>query len=831
MVRTKTVANSVQLDDRGIIRITYKGPQTRTTLTTLTEEVYGLLARQRAAGKHVYVMADMRQVTRTDSSARLEAKSFLEEADYDALAIVGNRYLQPLVFFVLRDYKRNRAVKYFTSETSANRWLTHPHPSNTNRLKPHNTLRWVIIPLLLIALAGTAVSWQLAKDRVAAEAEKQFTAETLKTSDALIRRLQSYTDALLGFRGLFHSSDSVSEREYDDYFASLYLAEHYPGFNSINYIQSIPDQETEHFTVTYVGVDGVGSGKGVDLATSNERRATLVSARDNGQTAATDTIQLFNGQGQEQSNTRGFLMTIPIYKNSVPATIAERRLEHEGFVNAVFDYQKLFEQTFGTLPEGVGIRIKQANGELIYQQGDNSTVAHTARLSIQVANRTWVLEVYASPLFGISRSEAAMPAYTAALGIALTAFLAVAFWLQNRARQQAIDLASAMTEDIKQERNLAIAIKNKDEAILSSIGDGVFVLTNDGTIALLNKAAEDMCGFTAKEAIGKPYKEILSFFNEQNGKPAYRFIATALAGKRSEMARRTMLRRKDGSVLPVADSAAPVRDAEGAIQGAVVVFRDITRERQLEHMKDEFLSTASHELRTPMGAIRANISMILSGDYGPVNKGLVEPLTDMKASTVRLVTLVNDLLNVARIEAGRMKFTLTDSNITDILQSTISSLAPLGKEKGVIITFTPGSSALVRADTDKIKQVLTNLVGNSLKFTSKGFIRVTAKAQKEVVEVTVQDTGIGIAPEDQKKLFGRFRQIASAQDGKPAGTGLGLYISREMLRKMGGDLWIEHSIPGEGSTFIFTIPRSDTSRAKKAAHLLEREAKEHSDQK
>ena len=233
-----------------------------------------------------------------------------------------------------------------------------------------------------------------------------------------------------------------------------------------------------------------------------------------------------------------------------------------------------------------------------------------------------------------------------------------------------------------------------------------------------------------------------------------------------------------------------------------------------------------------MGAVRANVAMILSGDYGPVNKELVEPLNDIKASTVRLVELVNDLLSVARLEAGRMKFTLSKFDIQEVVRGEVSILAALGKEKGVDVVFKPASGSVkVQADPDKIKQVLNNLIGNALKFTDKGSVTVSVDTHEDKVEVDIADTGMGISPEDQKKLFSKFQQISSQQNGKPQGTGLGLYISREMMRKMGGDLRIKHSEPGKGSVFAFTVLLPTSKQAESIRQALEREAVEHPDQK
>ena len=253
---------------------------------------------------------------------------------------------------------------------------------------------------------------------------------------------------------------------------------------------------------------------------------------------------------------------------------------------------------------------------------------------------------------------------------------------------------------------------------------------------------------------------------------------------------------------------------------------------ELDKLKDEFVSIASHELRTPMGAIRAFASMILAGDYGKVSENLKEPLTDIKTSTERLVLLVNDLLSVARIEAGRMKFNLVDSDINTVIKNVTDSLVPLAKQKNLDLGFKmyEGKPILAQMDVDKVKQVLTNLIGNSLKFTDKGGITLNVQKVDDMIEVDVTDTGVGIAKEDQEKLFGKFQQ-ANVSGDRPAGTGLGLYISREMIRKMGGEIRIKSSELGKGSTFTFSLPLADCSEAKEVKETIAQEAEAHPDQK
>lgn len=247
--------------------------------------------------------------------------------------------------------------------------------------------------------------------------------------------------------------------------------------------------------------------------------------------------------------------------------------------------------------------------------------------------------------------------------------------------------------------------------------------------------------------------------------------------------------------------------------------------RELDKLKDEFVSVASHELRTPMTAIRGLISMIFEGDYGPVSDNLKVPLSDISKSTQRLIILVNDILNVSRIETGKLKFALTYFDIGPIISEMGEQLMPIAIEKGLSLQVTKGSSSMVQADKDKVREILNNLIGNALKFTEGGGVSVSWEADADEVKVFIEDTGVGISAEEQLKLFGKFKQITTQQVGKPSGSGLGLYISRELARKMGGELWIEESKLRRGSTFAFSLPRAGSQMARMVAEKIMRENK------
>lgn len=240
-----------------------------------------------------------------------------------------------------------------------------------------------------------------------------------------------------------------------------------------------------------------------------------------------------------------------------------------------------------------------------------------------------------------------------------------------------------------------------------------------------------------------------------------------------------------------------------------------TKLKELDKLKDEFVSIASHELRTPMTAIKGLISMIFEGDFGPINKDLKDPLNDVASSTDRLIQLVNDMLDVSRIEAGRMKFVVGKFKAAGFINEVVGLMKTLTRQKGINLEISPLPEIEVFGDINKAKQILSNLIGNSIKFTDKGGITVSVKSVGECICISVTDTGLGIDRQDQEKLFTKFTQISTTQLGRPKGTGLGLYISKEMAKKMGGDLWIESSEKGKGSTFIFSFPLAGTSLAKK----------------
>ncbi|MDP2720637.1 MAG: HAMP domain-containing sensor histidine kinase [bacterium] len=248
------------------------------------------------------------------------------------------------------------------------------------------------------------------------------------------------------------------------------------------------------------------------------------------------------------------------------------------------------------------------------------------------------------------------------------------------------------------------------------------------------------------------------------------------------------------------------------------------RLRQLDKAKDEFISIASHELRNPMAIIKGNISMIISGDTGTINNEIRDVLTDVMLAVERQIRLVNELLDISRIEAGVINFNLnTAIQMEQVAQLLVNSLRSVTENQNVQINVTPvdGSLPPVQADHDKISQVLINLVTNAMKFTKKGTITIETRQKGDDIVTCVSDTGPGIPKQHQNLLFKKFSKPASESAGTiSAGSGLGLYISKKYIEKLGGDIWLEKSKPGEGSTFCFSLPIPGSKKAKEVAENI-----------
>lgn len=348
--------------------------------------------------------------------------------------------------------------------------------------------------------------------------------------------------------------------------------------------------------------------------------------------------------------------------------------------------------------------------------------------------------------------------------------------------------SSYMYREIEEERK-------KDESLLTSIGEGVVAVDKNEKIILLNDAGEKLTGYLREEMIGKPAGSILNLKSQ---------ISKSNQIPNSKNQNDTITRR-DGSTFPARISIAPIRDADDKEIGKIIVFSDITKELEVEQMKQELISIATHELRTPITGIKGYLDMILEGDTGGVNSETKEVLQECAGINQKLADLVDDLLNVGRIEQGRIECKPVAMDLAGQVADIIKEISIQAKQKNLELIYQKPEIAQVKADPDRTRQVLINLIGNAIKYTEKGSVTVSLEQKDKEIISSVKDTGLGISKEGQKLLFQKFSRVKTDKTRAITGTGLGLWITKQIVEMMSGKIWVQ-SVEGKGSMFSFSLP-------------------------
>ncbi len=353
-------------------------------------------------------------------------------------------------------------------------------------------------------------------------------------------------------------------------------------------------------------------------------------------------------------------------------------------------------------------------------------------------------------------------------------------------------------EDIERERKNAEAERDKTLAIIQNFADGL-IMVELGTITLFNPKAVEFLKIPEKEVIGKS----IAVFNQHKTLAA---LFKLVENKGAKLFREEFVMFED-LILEVSivciNKSGPAR-----CEAQMIILHDITREKMVERMKTEFVSIAAHQLRTPLSAIKWILSMLLGGDAGEVSSEQKELLSKTYQSNERMIRLVNDLLNTTRIEEGKFLAKIMPVDIRDLLEKTAAPFGEEVKRKGLEFDCQLPSGRLpkVGADVEKLRLAIQNLMDNALNYTKAGGIKINLSFNKDEDSFlfSIADTGIGISNDEQSRIFGKFFRSAAAVKAETEGSGLGLFITKNIIEAHGGKIWFES--PGQGTTFYFTLP-------------------------
>jgi len=415
------------------------------------------------------------------------------------------------------------------------------------------------------------------------------------------------------------------------------------------------------------------------------------------------------------------------------------------------------------------------------------------------------------------------------IGYLFFGFLPLIFSLVLWIRRQKTDDNTSNLE------NRLSAVESKSDVVINAIDDGVLAISKDGNIELINPSAQQIIGWDQGDALGLNWKSVLKLVTS-DGKDVEDLenpIAQSLSKNQPTHNDKLFLLTSSEKRILVSIVSSPV-GTEG--EGIIVVFRDITKEKAEEREQAEFISTASHEMRTPVASIEGYLGLALNPATAHIDEKARDFITKAHESAQHLGRLFQDLLDISKVEDGRMKNNPKIINVNEFLKDIFDGLATKASEKQLNYIFMPdiideGKEKSLQPifyaniDPDHFREVVSNLIENAIKYTPSGEVVVNVTGDDKQISVSVKDSGIGIPAEDIPHLFQKFYRVDNSDTREIGGTGLGLYLSRRLAEAMSGNLRVESKYK-EGSTFYLEIPRMNSSDAKQRLESAEAEKPE-----
>lgn len=653
--------------------------------------------------------------------------------------------------------------------------------------------------LLVFSLSLTGGVWRYSEKTLGENLRAKFERKTEKVRDDIYRQLLAYSALLDGAAGLFAASVEVSPEEWATYVRNLNLKEKHPGVTDFRF-------------VNYASIKSAGP----------ELNKTFDMARDTGK------LTMSGGSDPVFCN--------PLFRNgSLRRTVQERRRAILGFVTLKVHTADLVSHVMSETDHLISVRIydeTEMSSSLVYApplslpQAASSLEYHR---KIEVGHRIWLLKFKSSPHFSSQVSHRQSDVILLSgllLGLSL-------FWITRSmvsTRKIAMQMAEEMTSRLR-ESNAFL------EHVLENIPIMTFIKESKNlTYVRLNKAIEDTLGFRREEMIGKNDYDI--FPKEQ---------ADFFVAKDREVLSQGQMREVPQEPVETPDRGRrflhtrkiPILDANGQATHLVGVSEDITErvlaEKEMSRAKDvaesatraksAFLASMSHELRTPLNAILSYSELLEEESFDRGLSDFVEDLQKIGAAGKHLLSLINNVLDLSKIEAGKMELYLETVTVNEIIMSVVSMTGALAtKRNNQLEYFCPENAGSITTDATKIRQALFNLLSNAFKFTENGVIKLDVQRQsvggKDWISFSVTDTGIGMSPEQMKNLFNDFSQVFDPSNKAYGGTGLGLSLTRRICHMVGGEVMVT-SVEGKGSTFVMRIPAETKQAVNPAAQKIE----------
>ena len=690
--------------------------------------------------------------------------------------------------------------------------------------------RTISVGVALVLSGAFAFSaWNFTNDIAENEARIRFEFRAKQMAEAIGGRMVDYEQVLRGGVGLFAASTSVERGEWRQYVEHLRIEMIYPGIQAIGFVERVPvGQKARH--VQRVRADGFRNytiqpegdrpeyapviyiepfdGRnlrafGFDMLSASGRRSTIERARDSGNAAISGKLRLT--QETETDTQAGFVMFVPVYRAVMESsTVSERRAAVVGYIYGAFRANDLMRGILGKFDD-IRLRVLDDvpgdDDQLLFDSRAGKPLESDSMfemsINLPMRGRTWRLQM--NSLAGFEDTVDRVTPVMVGLGSGAISLLVLAImWSLATTRARAVNLARTMTRDLRSSREqLALAIEGSGQATFDwDVATGRVVLSKQW--AIITGGGPVSLSTTATELMALVHPDDLPQVSGQ--------IRDLMRGKLPFYHAEHRVRTPTGWRWISSRAKVVERDEIGRPMRIAGTNLDITDSKEVERLKAEFVSTVSHELRTPLTALIGSIGLLDRQVAGKLAPDAAMFLGMARQNSERLARLINDILDIEKIESGRMEFRLDAVQVGPLLERAILLNAPFAEKLGVRFELGTVDDAVVSADVDRVLQVLTNLMSNGAKFSPAGAaVTISAVVREGTVRVSVTDRGPGVPEEFRGRIFGKFAQADASDTRKKGGTGLGLSISRAIIEKLGGMMDYE-SVPGQGATFFFELP-------------------------
>lgn len=693
-----------------------------------------------------------------------------------------------------------------------------------------NGIAWFV---LILGVLTTLFVWVYLVDREARSAEREFALLSDDITDAIRKRMIDHEQILLGGAGLFDASGDVHRQEWRVLVERLRLSESYPGILGVGYAQVVRPEALEAFEESIraegfaeFSVHPVGdrplytsiiylepfAGRnlaafGYDMYSEPTRHAAMQAAAESGVTRVTGPVKLLQEtHGVVQA---GILMYVPVYLRGMPLGTPEQRMAAlRGFVYSPYRMGDLLSGILGPLTPGIGYRLLDAaegldNPVLFSDVGEaDSSPALTRQVALSLYGRDWVLEFNSTASFDQRYNSSV---WIIVVGLCITFLLFAMASLLVLRREQAEMLARRMTQQLRTSNAALRQSEERQRLVLKGSNDGWWDVNLPDMQFMASSRAWEMLGYPAL-ADYQSLHRWQALLAPDARHSLIKQLREAIFSGQTAFAAETRLSHKLGHLVPVLLRGAILRDDQGEAVRVSGTMLDLTEQKRVEQMKSQFVSTVSHELRTPLTSISGALTIVNSGSLGVIPEPMRKMLEIAESNSLRLNHLINDLLDMEKLAAGKMKFEMRSYRLKELIHEALSANRAFADSRDIRLQFADVADVWVRVDNMRLHQVLNNYLSNAIKFSPEGAdVMVEVLIDHPQVTVSVRDQGEGIPKEFQRQVFGKFAQADGSDKRKQPGTGLGLAISRELIEQMNGEVGFV-SEPPNGATFWFSLP-------------------------